>query len=72
MNVYPVLDLAKNYLKIFRGGNSVAFEDYLHAGHGTPSAYVSGNTVVVQYSNGCRDEYYFNDVGLYDGHQFFG
>lgn len=72
MNVYPVLDLAKNYLKIFRGGNSVAFEDYLHAGHGTPSAYVSGNTVVVQYSNGCREEYYFNDDGFYEGHQFIG
>lgn len=72
MNVYPVLDLVNNRLKVFRGGNSVVLEECLYEGFGTPAAYVSGNTIVVQYSNGCRDEYYFNDVGLYDGHQFFG
>lgn len=72
MNVYPVLDLVNNRLKVFRGGNSVVLEECLYEGFGTPAAYVSGNTIVVQYSNGCRDEYYFNDVGLPDGHQFFG
>lgn len=62
MNVCPVIE--GRYVRFFKG-NTLITEARTREGEcGKPVPYVSGNTIVLQYPNGSRDEYRFDEDGF--------